>query len=116
VAQRSYSGLKEAMAGKPARSATHPLVVTDPVTGRRALFINELYVTHIVELSWNESDAILRFLRQHVLAPEFQVRLRWRPNTLAFWHNLLTLHYPVADYDERRRMHRVCIELDSRPT
>lgn len=114
-ATERYAHRKELIEGKELRCATHPVVCTDEVTGKRSLFVNELYVTRIVELSKEESDALLPFLFSHIKRPEFQTRLRWEVNTVAMWSNMLTMHYPVADYTEPRRMNRVCIQLDKPP-
>ena len=46
-------------------------------------------------------------------APEFLVRYRWSPGTLAFWDNRATMHYGIYDYgDARRIMHRVILRGD----
>jgi taurine dioxygenase len=102
-------------ADKPMLSATHPVVITDPLTGRKALFVNEDYTAKIEELSQHESDALLAMLHKHSQAPEFSVRLKWRPKMVAFWCNPITQHYPIPDYSEPRRMHRVTVQLDQRP-
>jgi taurine dioxygenase len=101
--------------GKPMLEATHPLVITDPVTGRKAIFACEQYTSAIVGLNKLESDALLDLLVKHTQKPEFQVRLRWEPKTVAFWCNPIVQHYPVPDYDEPRCVHRVSILMDQRP-
>jgi taurine dioxygenase len=88
----------------------HPVVVTHPETGRRALFVNRNSTTHIVGLSERENDALLPFLLDHVRSPEFQCRFHWEVGSMAFWDNRCVQHYAVADYRERRVMHRVTIE------
>ena len=52
-------------------------------------------------------------LYEHVRSPEFQCRFAWRPGSVAFWDNRCTQHYAVADYRERRVMHRVIIDGDT---
>lgn len=83
--------------------STHPVVRTHPVTGRKALFVNSSYTTRIVELPKPESDAVLGFLYQHFANPNFQVRFRWRPNSIAFWDNRCTQHMATWDYFPQRR-------------
>ncbi len=91
----------------------HPVVRTHPVSGRKCLFVNRLFTTTIAGMAEHESDALLRFLYEHLEAPEFCCRLRWRPGTLAFWDNRATLHRPVNDYwPAHRRMERITIAGD----
>lgn len=88
----------------------HPVIRTHPVSGRRLLFVNRLFTTHIVGLGEAESAAILEFLFDHLETPEFSCRFRWRRDSLAFWDNRATLHRPINDYlPAPRRMQRVTI-------
>lgn len=93
--------------------AEHPVVRTHPVTGRQILFVNRAFTTHIVGMSRNESDALLQMLYRHIETPEFHVRLRWRPNTLACWDNRCTQHRALFDYfPQRRHGQRVTVDGD----
>jgi taurine dioxygenase len=93
----------------------HPVARTNPVSGRKALFVNQDFTSHIEGVSQRESDALLRFLFEHMAQPEFQVRWRWRPQTVAFWDNRWAQHCALADYfPHRRRMRRATI-LGDRP-
>ncbi|KAB2346110.1 TauD/TfdA dioxygenase family protein [Actinomadura rudentiformis] len=85
----------------------HPVVRVHPETGRKALYVNRSSVTRLIGLSRRENEAILPLLFDAVRDPQFQVRLKWRVGTLAFWDNRPTQHYAVADYTQRRKMHRV---------
>jgi taurine dioxygenase len=88
----------------------HPVIRTHPVSGRRGLFVSEGFTSRILELSKQESDALLGFLRVHTAKPEFTVRWRWKLHDIAFWDNRLTQHYATADYMPNRRvMHRATI-------
>jgi len=91
---------------------SHPVIRTHPVTGRKLLFVNVNSTTRIRELPERESDAVLRFLFEHVRTPEFQVRFRWDERSLVFLDNRCAQHYAVPDYDERRILHRVTIAGD----
>jgi len=92
-------------------SAVHPVVRTHPVSGRKALFINAQYTTRIVDVSRDESDAILGYLNKHCTNPDFQVRFRWQPNSVAFWDNRCVQHYAVWDYfPQVRSGYRVTIK------
>jgi taurine dioxygenase len=91
----------------------HPVVRTHPVSGRKGLFVNEGFTTHINELSAEESRALLAFLYVHSARPEFTVRWRWQVDDVAFWDNRVTQHYAIADYlPERRTMHRATVNGD----
>lgn len=76
----------------------HPVVRIHPVTGRKTIFVNPSYTTRIVELPEPESDALLAYLYQHCQDPNFQVRFRWRPHSVAFWDNRCTQHFAIYDY------------------
>ena len=103
--------LADALAANP--PVTHPVVRTHPQTGRKALYVNALFTTHINELSRFESARILDFLYRHIVTDEYTVRLSWQPNTIAIWDNRSTQHKPVNDFfPQHRRMHRVTIKGD----
>lgn len=78
--------------------STHPVVRTHPVTGKKSLFVNPSYTTRIVDVGREESDAILAYLYRHAANPNFQVRFRWKPHSVAFWDNRCTWHQAIWDY------------------
>ena len=77
---------------------SHPVIRTHPVTGKKSLYVNSSYTTRIDQLPKAESDALLQFLYVHCMNPNFQVRFRWRPGSVAFWDNRCTQHQAVWDY------------------
>lgn len=88
----------------------HPVIRTHPVSGKKALFVNEGFTTRIVGLKEKESEALLNFLFAHITKPDFQVRWRWQVGDVAIWDNRVTQHYANADYlPARRIMHRATI-------
>ena len=92
-----------------------PLIDKHPVTGRKFLNYNEAFITHIVGLTTNESNALRVFLANHMNRPEDQVRWRWQPGDIAMWDNRVTMHYAVADYlPQYRQMNRVTVVEDRR--
>lgn len=91
----------------------HDLVRTHPVTGRKHLYLAEVFTTHIEDLPAFESDGLLNFLVKHACKPEFQYRFQWTPDAIAMWDNRASMHYAVADYwPDQRLMHRLTIETD----
>lgn len=93
---------------------SHPVIRTHPVSGRKALFVNDGFTTRINELEPAESEAILKLLFAHTTRPEFTIRWRWQENDIAMWDNRVTQHYAVDDYRPQRRiMHRATILGDA---
>jgi taurine dioxygenase len=84
--------------GRTYPQAVHPVVRTHPVSGRKGLFVNEMFTTRIVGLARDESDAVLALLFRHVQRPEFQCRFQWAPHSIAFWDNRCTQHMAIWDY------------------
>jgi taurine dioxygenase len=92
---------------------SHPVVRTHPVSGRKALFANAQYVTHINGLPKEESDAVLSFLAKHCMNAAFHVRFRWQPHSVALWDNRCVEHYAIWDYfPQKRSGYRVTIKGD----
>jgi taurine dioxygenase len=91
----------------------HPVIRVHPETGRRSIFVNPGFTSHIVGVSEFESRAILDLLYAHLSKPEHIVRHRWRPGDVAMWDNRSTAHYANRDYAGARRvMHRITLRGD----
>jgi taurine dioxygenase len=78
--------------------AVHPVIRTHPVTGKKVLFVNRGFTSHINDISKEESHALLQYLYQHCENAYFQVRFRWTPHAVAFWDNRCTQHLAIWDY------------------
>ncbi|WP_392673923.1 TauD/TfdA dioxygenase family protein [Streptomyces sp. LN785] len=88
----------------------HPVVVRHPRTGRKLIYVNEPFTTRIVGLSDSESRDLLDELVLQARIPEYQVRFRWQPGSVAIWDNIATQHYAINDYyPQRRVMERIAI-------
>ena len=100
---------------KDTGSAVHKIIDTHPVSGLKYINVNQSFTRHIVGMIQGESDRILHYLYQHMAKPEFQVRFRWRNNSIAVWDNRITHHYAVCDYlPNIRHMQRITVLNDKR--
>ncbi|MGC5015433.1 TauD/TfdA dioxygenase family protein [Streptosporangium sp. DT93] len=91
----------------------HPVVRVHPETGRRGIFVNPGFTSHIAGVSEAESRAILDLLYAHLTKPEHIVRHRWSVGDVAMWDNRSTSHYANRDYGTARRvMHRITLRGD----
>ncbi|SAL60932.1 taurine dioxygenase [Caballeronia choica] len=100
--------------------AEHPVVRTHPETGEKVLFVNG-FATHFTNFHTparvrfgqdaNPGAAhLLSYLMSQAYIPEYQVRWRWRKNSIAIWDNRSTQHYAVMDYPPcHRKMERAGI-------
>ena len=88
--------------------AVHPVFLTHPLTGRKILYCNPGYAMRINELPEDESAAMLDYLFQHQLKPEYRYTHRWTEGDLLVWDHIGTIHRAIADYrpDEERLMLR----------
>jgi taurine dioxygenase len=88
--------------------AEHPVVRTHPETGEKILFVNA-FTTHFTNYHTAENvrvgqdytpgaSLLLNYLISQAQIPEYQVRWRWKQNSMAFWDNRATQHYAVMDY------------------
>jgi taurine dioxygenase len=101
--------------------AEHPVVLTHPETGEKVLFVNSAFTTHFSNFFnfkdirygqdfMPEAHHLMNYLTSQAAIPEYQVRLKWRTNTVAMWDNLQVQHYAVADYGNApRKMLRATI-------
>ena len=77
--------------------STHPIVRTNPETGRKCLFVNASYTVGIEGMTAAEGKALLDFLLEHGHRPEFTFRFRWQKGSIAFWDNRSTKHIALGD-------------------
>lgn len=93
----------------------HPIVRTHPETGRKVLFVNAYFTSHVVGMDDQEGNALLRYLISRASIMEYQYRLSWQPNQLTFWDNRIVQHYALSDYyPDVRIMERASI-IGDRP-
>lgn len=95
--------------------AHHPLIRTEPTTGRKALFLGRRPNAYVVGLEVAESEALLNALWAHATQPGFTMCHRWKVGDLLMWNNLSVLHRrDPFDPKTRRIMHRSQIKGDER--
>jgi alpha-ketoglutarate-dependent taurine dioxygenase len=92
-----------------AAEQVHPVVLTHPETGRKALYVSESFTTRIVELSPAESRSVLDMLFRHIGSPCFSMRWKWSANDVAIWDNRCVQHFAVPDYESTRTMQRIVL-------
>ena len=97
---------------RPDKMAVHPVVRVHPVTGKKALYVNEHFTRRIVEMNAGESEMLLGYLTRWVSNPRFTVRYSWTPGTLAMWDNRCTQHFVINDFVGERIIQRVTIMGD----
>lgn len=100
--------------------AEHPVVRTHPETGEKVLYVSG-FATHFVNFHRPENvrygqdfapgaSDLLAYLIGRAAIPEYQVRWRWKKNSVAIWDNRCTQHYAVQDYwPAIRKMERAAI-------
>ena len=97
---------------QPDQMTIHPVVRLHPETQRKALYINQHFTRRIVELSAEESEAVLKYLIGWISHPKFSVRYRWRPGTVCMWDNRCTQHMVLNDFTGERVIQRVTVTGD----
>jgi len=87
----------------------HPLVLTHPISGRKALYLGR-HASHIVGEDEDEGRALLRRLCDEACQAQRTYKHQWREGDAVLWDNRSVLHrghsWPA---DELRRMVRTTI-------
>ncbi|MGE0415912.1 MAG: TauD/TfdA dioxygenase family protein [Acetobacteraceae bacterium] len=112
-----FGKVREGMEGRignphlATQDAVHPVVITHPDSGRKALFVNPGFTLRFDGWTDDESKPLLEYLYRHAQNPAFSYRFQWKKGSMAFWDNRATWHLAVNDYNgQRREMHRITVE------
>ena len=97
---------------RPDQMAIHPVVRVHPVTGKKALYVNEHFTRRVVETNATESEMLLSYLTGWVKNPRFTVRYHWTEGTIAMWDNRCTQHFVLNDFEGERIVQRVTVMGD----
>jgi taurine dioxygenase len=90
---------------------TQPMVRTHPITGRKSIYVNQVYTFGIEGMEENESAPILKKLCDHVTRQDRIYRHKWQVGDILMWDNALTQHKALADYrmPQRRKLIRTSV-------
>jgi taurine dioxygenase len=94
---------------------THPMVCTHDATGRKHLYANRNFASHVVGMDRDESRELIDLVCRQADYPEYQCRFRWEPHSVAFWDNRAVQHYASSDYWPRTRIMERASIIGTRP-
>ena len=113
-ADRSSEKIGDLVRSNPLASI-HPVVRIHPETREPVLYVNPGFTREIVDLSPRESRHVLDLLFEEINRPEYTVRFKWEPGSVAFWDNRAALHLAPQDFehvDGDRILHRITLVGD----
>jgi taurine dioxygenase len=93
------------------KECPHPAVIEHPLSGKPALYVNQIYTKRFEGWSHEESATLLTHLFHHSTHENLTVRLHWARHTLAIWDNRSVVHNALNDYQgTRREMYRTSVK------
>ncbi len=113
-ADRSTEKIGDLVRSNPL-ATIHPVVRVHPETGEKVLYVNPSFTREIVNLSPRESRHLLDLLFEEIARPEYSVRFKWEPGSVAFWDNRAALHLAPRDFEHvegDRVLHRITLVGD----
>lgn len=96
--------------------ARQPLVLDQPSTGRKALYVAS-HAVDIVGMPHDEGQALIQELIAFATQPQYVFSVTWNPGDLVIWDNLTSMHRG-GDFDmvnERRDMRRTTVREGAAP-
>lgn len=113
-AEASTEKIGDLVRGNPL-ATIHPVVRVHPETGEKVLYVNPSFTREIVNLAPREGRHILDLLFEQIARPEYSVRFKWEPGSIAFWDNRAALHLAPRDFEHvegSRVLHRITLVGD----
>lgn len=108
VPQAEFSRRRDGPVRREPIETEHPLVRVHPVTGEKALYVNQGFTKHIVGFKQEESEYLLKFLFDHLAkGADFHIRATYKPGTVVVWDNRVTAHSATPDFSPTFRRHAV---------
>lgn len=88
-----------------------PVIRVHPDTGRKQIFVSELYTQRILGVPRTVSDHLLQILFDYVKSPDVQTRVVWKEGAAVIWDNRVVQHRGVGDYGGGVRvLHRAIVQ------
>jgi taurine dioxygenase len=103
----------------PMRSpgTSHPVVIEQPETRERTLYLGRRRNAYIPGLSLGDSEALLDEIWGYATAPQVTMRHQWQLGDVVLWNNFTTMHRRDAfPADQFRTLHRSQIKGKYVPT
>ena len=92
----------------------HPLVLTHPVTGRKALYAISGTPFGIVGMQDDAAQALLDELKQHALQPQFRIDVKAGKGDILIWDNFATIHAATPlEYSHEDGKRRVLLRIST---
>lgn len=81
----------------------HPAVLVHPESGRKCIFLSPTYIDHFLSMAPSASDALLRYLVEHMVQPRYVYKHHWSVNDAIVWDNRRMMHAAVGNEPGDRR-------------
>ncbi|MCB2076255.1 MAG: TauD/TfdA family dioxygenase [Novosphingobium sp.] len=87
----------------------HDIVRTDPVSGRKFLFVNQAWTAQVIGLSQADGDALLEEIFSYFYVDDDIYEHKWREGDLVLWDNIAVQHSRGLAGEGRRTLQRVTV-------
>lgn len=104
------SAMQPIISDEARQTRTHPLVITHPDNGRKAVYGCIGYTIGIEGMEQEEALPLLQELQQWQTREECVYRHQWQPDMLIMWDNRSVLHAATGGFEGHARLlHRTTI-------